>query len=112
MYDATSGAISDELYALAYDQLRCVVRYIRCSVQGWFHTIDREKNRRMQNSGVFVEANHEEENIYFYGVLIDIIGLKYLGEPIVWLFKCDWWDVSNQKLRIAINEYFIKVNTS
>lgn len=58
-----------------------------------------------------VEGGHGDENIDFYVAFIDIIGLKYLGEHIVWLFKCDWWDVSNPRLEIhTMNTLLVSIH--
>lgn len=50
--------------------------------------------------------------MYFDVVISDIIGFNYLGEHIVQLFQCDWWDVSNARMGVHTNEFFINVNTS
>ena len=51
-----------------------------------------------------------EEEIEYYGVLIDIIELKYGSSNSVFLFQCEWWDISNKKIDIHIDPYFISVN--
>ena len=52
----------------------------------------------------------EEEEIEYYSVLIDIIELKYGSSNSEFLFQYEWWDISNQKISIHINLYFINVN--
>jgi hypothetical protein len=58
-----------------------------------FHTINREKKRKTQNSGV---VNKSNEGIDYYGRLSDIIELSYGDDYKVVLFKCDWYDVHNR----------------
>ena len=89
------------------------IQYSGCLVCGYrFHTADRERYRKTQNCGVVVEGSHGDENIDFYGIMEDIIALKYVGGYMVWLFKCNWWDVSNPWLGVRKDEYFVSVNTS
>ena len=58
-----------------------------------FHTVERDKYRRTQNSGIVVKGEHNSEEIDFYGILTDIIELEYCYGNHVYLFKCDWWNV-------------------
>ena len=51
-----------------------------------------------------------DEEIEYYGVLIDIIELKYGSSNSIFLFQCEWWDISNKKIDIHIDPYFINVN--
>jgi hypothetical protein len=39
--------------------------------------VDREKYMRTQNSGVVALGSHDEKEIDFYGVLKEVIELKY-----------------------------------
>ncbi|KAG6658574.1 hypothetical protein CIPAW_04G171500, partial [Carya illinoinensis] len=59
-----------------------------------FHTESRGKHRRTQNSGVVVKGEHQSKAVDFYGVLIDILQLKYMGWRHVFLFRCEWFDVA------------------
>ena len=113
MHANNPNDISDELYALARGPSRRATRYSACISRGSrYHTIDRDHYRKTQNSGVLVEGSHDGENIDFYGVIVDIIGMKYLGELAVYLFKCDWWDLSNPRTGVRDDEYFLSINTS
>ena len=113
MHANNPNDISDELYALARGPSRRAARYSACISRGSrYHTLDRDCYRKTQNSGVLVEGSHDGENIDFYGVIVDIIGMKYLGELAVYLFKCDWWDLSNPRTGVRDDEYFLSVNTS
>ncbi|KAL7234600.1 hypothetical protein ACSBR1_018103 [Camellia fascicularis] len=74
---------------------------------------DRDMNRKTQNSGVVVKGDHKGEAIDFYGVIRDIVKLKYLGRNRVFLFKCDWWDVGNEKNGMKFDDYnYISVNVT
>ncbi|XP_073137124.1 uncharacterized protein [Henckelia pumila] len=57
-----------------------------------FRTIESEQSKKVQNSGVMVQAmndNDDRESIY-YGRLIDVISLDYGGRGRIVLFRCDW----------------------
>lgn len=61
-----------------------------------FHTKDRERERKTQNSGIVVKGQHGNNIIDFYGVINEIIEVKYwLGKKRVLIFKCDWWKVDD-----------------
>ncbi|CAL5405203.1 unnamed protein product [Camellia sinensis] len=60
-----------------------------------------------------VKGDHKGKPIDFYGVIREIIELKYLGGNSVFLFKCDWWDVGNEKIGIKVDEFnCISVNVT
>lgn len=63
-----------------------------------FHTIDRERNQKTQNSGVMVEADGQA----YYGKLIHIYELDYYGACKVVMFHCDWVDI-NKGLKTYAN---------
>lgn len=54
-----------------------------------FDTVDRERFRKTQNSGVMVEADGQ----VYYGKLKDIFELDYFGSFKVVMFRCDWVDI-------------------
>lgn len=84
-----------------------VTRYNACNVNGYrFHTIDREKDRKTQNSGVVVKGEHDRKTIQFYGVVTDIIEVEYLfGPNKVLVFKCDWWNVGSSQGIVVDKEW-------
>ncbi|KAJ8624700.1 hypothetical protein MRB53_033230 [Persea americana] len=97
--------------------IRVVRCFKGCIVNGFrFHTKDHERQRKTQNSGVFLTAetlsfaserdpNPLIGNVGYYSVLNDVIELKYLGRNRL-LFKCGWWDVNNHGGRgIKQDEY-------
>ena len=51
-----------------------------------------------------------EEEIEYFGILVDIIELKYGSNNLLLLFQCEWWDISNKKIGIHIDPYFISIN--
>ncbi|XP_056697353.1 uncharacterized protein [Spinacia oleracea] len=54
-----------------------------------FDTVDRERSRKTQNSGIMVEAEGQE----YYGKLKEILELDYYGSFKVLMFRCDWADI-------------------
>ncbi|KAK8578248.1 hypothetical protein V6N13_090915 [Hibiscus sabdariffa] len=82
----------------------CIVNGVR------FHTKARDEHMTSQNSGVTVEGNHEEDQINFYGILIDIIQLNYIKDYKVVLFKCKWFDLGNKKRRIHRDDHLLSIN--
>jgi hypothetical protein len=98
--------VTEDLKWLARGPLRSVKRYSGYLVKGYrFHTQNREKSLRTQNSGVVVTVEGESYAssrdrrpvhgvINYYGKLNDIIELNYSGQIRVVLFKCDWVDIN------------------
>ncbi|XP_041003891.1 uncharacterized protein LOC121249242 [Juglans microcarpa x Juglans regia] len=113
LHARTPPEVTDDIYALACSPDPLVASYASCIMNGIrFHTKDLEGRRRTQNSGVVVHANHEGLPIDFYGVLQDIIELRYMGCDKCFLFKCDWWDIGDTRRGIHIGDHFTSVNTS
>ena len=70
--------VNADLYALACQPDYRVRLYSACVVDGVrYHTVNREKNRKTQNSGIVSEGEHENETIEFFGQLKSIIKLQY-----------------------------------
>jgi len=109
--------ISDDLYALSCEPDLRVRLFSACLVHGVrYHTVDRERNRRTQNSGVMVEGTHDGDNIDFYGCLKEIIQLQYNSDlsnsRSVVLFRCDCFDTHGKKVRMKDDGYFRSINNS
>jgi hypothetical protein len=70
--------VSADLFALACQPDKRVRVYSACVVDGVrYHTVDREINRKTQNSGIVSEGEHNGEYIDYYGQLKGIIRLHY-----------------------------------
>ncbi|WJZ96904.1 hypothetical protein VitviT2T_015549 [Vitis vinifera] len=111
------GPISEHILSLSRGPSTSVICYRGYIINGFrFHTREREKGKKTQNSGVVVTAevssfasardkNPIPGHVSYYGVLTDVIELHYLGGNRVILFKCDWWDVINSGRGIKKDEY-------
>ncbi|KAK6277217.1 hypothetical protein POUND7_017540 [Theobroma cacao] len=98
-----------EIKLLSPGPSRVVRRLKGFIVNGFrFHTQDREKKIKTQNSGVVITAltesyassqdqNPIKGNVTYYGVLKDIIELDYYGHFNVVVFKCDWFQVKQDE---------------
>nr|CAD1821762.1 unnamed protein product [Ananas comosus var. bracteatus] len=85
---------SEEMIAMARGPNNITKRFSGFIINGFrFHTKDREKFRKTQNSGVMVEADGQT----YYGALTDIFELDYFGKFKVVLFRCDWVDVRSPR---------------
>ena len=82
-----------------------------------FQTRDREKDNKFQNSEVVVkdeasrytsarDSNPIIGNMDYFGVLTEVLELKYYRGKRVTLFKCDWRDVYTGR-RMKVDEYGI-----
>jgi hypothetical protein len=66
--------VTEDLFALACEPDRRVRLYSACIADGVrYHTVDHEKNRKTQNSGIVSKGDHDGEEIDFYGQLTSII---------------------------------------
>lgn len=52
---------------------------------------------RSQNNGIIINQNQDNELINFFGILTDIIELKYGKDNREALFKCEWFDLNHKK---------------
>ncbi|XP_045083551.2 uncharacterized protein [Aegilops tauschii subsp. strangulata] len=76
--DEHSEEIDEDLFSLACEPNRRVRKYSSCIVNGIrYSTLDRDSNKRTQNSGVMAEGEHGSKVIDFYGTLKEIIQLDY-----------------------------------
>ncbi|KAF5472329.1 hypothetical protein F2P56_009055 [Juglans regia] len=103
--------VSADLYALACGPDRWVATYAACIINGKrFHTKQRELRRRTQNSGVVVTGDEATNNLDFYGVINNIVELRYMDWRRVYLFECDWFDVGDRKRGVRVDDHMISVN--
>jgi hypothetical protein len=81
--------IDDDFFSLACGPNFRVRKYSSCIVNGVrFNTINHDKNKETQNSGVMSQIKHSGQVTDFFGTLKEIIRLDYNERSIV-LFKCD-----------------------
>ncbi|XP_042974597.1 uncharacterized protein LOC122306228 [Carya illinoinensis] len=78
----------------------------------WFNSKQREPWRRTQNSGVVVTGENLPNNLDFYGVINEILELRYMGGRHVYLFSCDWFDVGDQRRGVRVDVHMTSVNMS
>jgi len=85
--------VDDDIFSLACGPDLRIKKYKSCIVNGVrFNTIDRDTNKKSQNSGVMSLGTHNYELIEFYGNLKEIIQLDYNDDDrSIVLFKCDWY---------------------
>ena len=104
--------IYDDLFALACGPDFRVGKYSSCIVNGVrFNTVDREKNKKTQNSGVMVQGTHNNEVTDFYGTLKEIIQLEYNSDDrSVVLFKCDWFKLDGKQTKLKNDGFFKSLN--
>ncbi|XP_035545076.1 uncharacterized protein LOC109022087 [Juglans regia] len=106
--------VSEDLYALACGLDPWCASYSGCITNGIrFHTKNHEEHRRTQNSGVMVISEQPgSEKLEFFGRLTDILEIRYMGWHHVYLFKCEWFDISDSKQGIRVEKHFISMNMS
>ena len=102
--------------ALAKGPNRTTQSYPTYFVNGYkFHTIGQGTGRATMNNGIFIKGTNYSENAsHYYGQLIKILELEYLGYPFkrTVLFKCDWFDPSRHDTRKHPNYSLVEVNQS
>ena len=86
--------VNEGLYAISCPPDLRVKLWSSCSVNGVrYNTVDRERERQTQNSGVLVDGTHNNLQTEFYGQVKEIVQLTYNSnlESIrtVVLFRCD-----------------------
>jgi hypothetical protein len=109
--------VHDDLLALACGPDLRVRVYGACVVNGVrYSTVEREKNRRSQNSGLSCKGTHNNKDIDFYGTIKEIIQLQYNnkedGTPrSVVLFRCDWYKLDGKRTSLKDDGFFKSINT-
>lgn len=89
--------------------VRCFNGYLANGFR--FHTLELQKKRMYQNSGVMVKGTSGDKEQDYFGILTDIIELQYLNGKRLILFRCDWWDTHKIGRGIKIDKYgIISVN--
>lgn len=104
------GNIYDDMYSLAMGCNSEVRSYSGCMVNGvQFYTVEHDNRRTTQNSGIMVSS---DDKLNYYGVLNEILELKYAKRRRVIMFKCRWFDTDIKKNRQRVDLGFTSINTS
>ena len=91
MYHNKEDGATEELYDLACHLDPRISCYSSCIVGGMrFHIRELDMQRRTQNSGIWTLRTDGDNEIEYYGILSDIIQLRYGSKRFVYLFKCQW----------------------
>ncbi|XP_039778099.1 uncharacterized protein LOC120645374 [Panicum virgatum] len=95
--DTHQEEVDDGLFSLACGPDFRVRKYSSCIVNGVrFNTIDRDKNKKTQNSGVMTQ---------------EIIQLEYnFDERTVVLFKCEWFKLDGRRTELNYDGFFKSIN--
>ena len=108
LYKEGDRNVNEQLFQLSRGPDKQVLSYKCYMVNDFkFHTNDRERCLKTQNSGVVVRGDTGIANLDYYGVLSDVVELQYMGGNQVVLFKCNWWDVHSPSRGIDIDKYSI-----
>jgi len=107
--------VSDDIYALSCGPDKRIETYSSCIANGVrYRTVSREKYRKTQNSGIMTQGTHKDECIDFYGVLSEIIVLRYPSNKqftrSVVIFRCDWYNLEGRKTGMKDDGYFRSIN--
>ena len=110
--DTHQEEVDDGLFSLACGPDFRVRKYSSCIVNGVrFNTIDRDKNKKTQNSGVMTQGMHNGQFIDFFGTLKEIIQLEYNSdERTVVLFKCEWFKLDGRRTELNYDGFFKSIN--
>ncbi|KAL9671449.1 hypothetical protein QQ045_009017 [Rhodiola kirilowii] len=87
---------------------QCHSFYTHCLVNGLKFVIwDKDQHMKTQNSGVLVLAD-----VKYYGVLQNVIELKYAeGMPVI-IFKCKWFNTDPLEGNIKTDHGIVSIDTS
>ena len=76
------------------------------------HTYNRDNWLMTQNNDIVVAGEHDNEEVEFYGVLVDVLELQYLFNHKVILFKCERFDTNANRKRIQKDHNLFFINVS
>ena len=111
-YSTNPEEVDVDIFSLACGPDLRVRKYSSCIVNGVrFNTVNRDKNKKTQNSGVMSQATHNGQIIDFFGNIKEIIQLDYnLEERSVVLFKCDWFKLDGKRTALKDDGFFRSIN--
>ena len=113
LHHGSSVASFSKLYSLACGPDPRVASYSGCDVNGVrYHTYNRDNRLTTQNNGIAMAGEHDNEEVEFYDVLVDVLELQYLFNHKVILFKCEWFDTNAKRKRIQKDHNLICINVS
>jgi hypothetical protein len=102
--------VDDDLFSLACGPDLRVKKYSLCIVNDVrFNTVDRDKNKKTQNSGEISQSSHNRQVTDFFGTLKEIIQLDYNERSVV-LFKCDWFILDGKMNELKDDDFFKSIN--
>ncbi|KAG8374840.1 hypothetical protein BUALT_Bualt10G0037400 [Buddleja alternifolia] len=95
----SSKEVSEELWAMANGPQRYLTKfYSGCIVnEVRFHIKDRDDNQTTQNSKLFVEGEHKNEKMEFYGLLTRVVGHEDL--------EIEAMDEAEQRVQVAFQPH-------
>jgi hypothetical protein len=92
--------VDDDLFLFACGPDLRVKKYFSCIVNGMrFNTVDHDKNKKTQNSGVMSQSTHTRHVTDFFGALKEIIQLDYNERSVVF-FKCYWFKLDGKRTEL------------
>ena len=112
LWSTNEEEVDEDLFSLACGPDFRVRKYSSCIVNGVrFNTVDRDKNKKTQNSGVMSQSSHNGQVTDFFGTLKEIIQLEYnQKERSIVLFKCDWFKLDGKKTEVKDDGFFKSIN--
>jgi hypothetical protein len=90
------GEMDSSIRNLGLQPNKTAVCYGGYEVNGFkFHSETYGQNKSTVNSGVCIrgQSGEDEDQLDYYGVLQEVVGLSYEGGNTVILFRCDWFDI-------------------
>ena len=58
-----------------------------------------------KNSGIMARGEHQNGNVPFYELVIDIVELRYTKGNSIVLFKCKWFDVAREGIGYKVDHH-------
>ncbi|CAN6687318.1 unnamed protein product [Malus baccata var. baccata] len=106
--------VDKKMLLLALGPERRVKYYPGYYMSGFrFHTLQCDENKKTQNCGVMVKGENQIDSVSWYGVLKDVVELRYTEGNRVVLFNCEWYDIVRKGTGYKIDRYgIISINTT